>query len=868
MTAVASNAVLQRAAARGCVLLGGAVLAGWWLDIDSLKHVLPGLVSMKFNTALAFVLAGGGLWAVDPRSALGRASRAAAWALLALGAASAFESISGLDLGIDQFFVADPDAPTQPGRMALATATGFVLLAIGLLALPAARTRPEGTAERAASRLAVARVAALAVGGIGALALVGYGTDVDIFYSLPGFGSVAAHTAAGFVVAALGLSAALPRAAVPATPASEGARLIRLGSSAIALTALITGVVAFGLLAHNVRQTLAQGLTLAFESRAERIVSNLENRSERAAIVATRTALLGELRRLAEAPGDASAIQTVRGVLASFDVHGFARIEVRDAAGRVVAHTGAPEPAGVELAVRLAGARERQLVWHDQAFYLRMREPLADAQGPLGTVESEQFLPGLTWLMRHTPPPWASTDFRLCAVAASELRCFPSLRHAHPTRERRGGVEPDPLPTQPEGFHTLTHAGLRTLGVSGSVGNTGLVAAIEVNAAELYAPLTRNFLWTLLLIAALASASTWLLRRRMQPLVMRLVDAEAQAREHLAALEANAALLRSVFDDSPDAILVVDADGQILEASPRVKTLFGYARVQMLGQPVEMLLPERHRAAHPGHRADFARHPHARPMGSGLALAGRRADGSEFPLDVVLSPISGSDPPRSIAIVRDISERRAAEKRIADALAEKTVLLQEVHHRVKNNLQVISSLLNLQAGNSEDAAVRAALADSQGRVKSMALLHQQLYESSDFARIDLGAYLTQLVRLALSSASAANIRLEFDLAVMQLDLQRAVPCGLLVNELVSNVFKHAFPDRRAGTLFIELHAPGDDGRALLAVADDGVGLPAEVQPGNTRSLGLQLVPLLVSQLGAELTLIREHGTRYEIRFKP
>jgi PAS domain S-box-containing protein len=833
-----------RAAGLFCLALGGVVLGGWWLDIDALKRILPGLASMKFNTAAGFVLGGGALWAVgSARPKLLRAGRLASFALLALGGASAFEWLGGVALGIDQFFMPDLDtlARLHPGRMAFATALGFVLLGGSLLARLASPPRP--WQER------VARFCAWALAGVGALGIAGYASDVDIFYTVPGFGSVALHTAVGFVAAALGVLGSFPRQALPNTPADEG-------------------VVAFGLLAHNVRQTLAHGLQLAFESRAAQISTNLGLRTERAAILASSPTLLKQLRVLAADPANSAAIETVQDVLASFDTHGFEHIELRDPQGRVIAQTGAAPAGEVELAVALPGTPERQLAWHDNAFHLHVRQPLVDAQGALGTVVSEQYLPALTKLMRATPPPWASTDFRLCAVVASQLLCFPSLRRAQPTRAPLGEAAGDPLPALAPGFHVRNVGdGQRSLGYVGRVGDTGLIAVLEVDAADIYAPIARQFLWTLLLVATLASASIWLLRRRMDPLVARLVAAEAEARDHLAAFTTSSALLHSVFDDSPDAILVVDGDGKIIEASPRTTSLFGHARSQLLGQPVEILLPARYRAAHPGHRAGFALHPGARAMGSGLALFGQRADGSEFPLDVVLSPIHSGSGAQTIAIIRDISERRASEKQIADALAEKTVLLQEIHHRVKNNLQVIASLLNLQAGNSEDAATRAALNDSQGRVKSMALLHQLLYEKRDFAQVDLGEYLAQIARHVLASANAAHIVSTIDVAPVQLDLQRAVPCGLLVNELLSNVCKHAFPDGRAGSLRIELHQPDADGSVLLVVADDGVGLPADVEPGKTRSLGLQLVALLADQLDAQIKLVRGKGTRYEIRFR-
>lgn len=406
--------------------------------------------------------------------------------------------------------------------------------------------------------------------------------------------------------------------------------------------------------------------------------------------------------------------------------------------------------------------------------------------------------------------------------------------------------------------------GWRSLGVAMPVGDLGLMAVLQVDAAEVYQPIARQFFWALTLGALLVTLGTALLRRRLHPLAARLVRAEAQCAAHYQALQASTLLVRSVFADSPDAILVVDGAGCIVEASPRAEALFGYPRAALLTQPVENLLPEHYRAAHVGHRAAFNAQPRARTMGSGLVLYGRRADGGEFPVDVVLSPMRGSGEARILAIVRDLTERRQAEAQIA----EKTVLLQEIHHRVKNNLQVIASLLSLQADATEVPETRAALAESQNRVKSMALLHQLLYEHQDFARVDLGKYLRQLAQLALGSADTRRITVEFDLAPLKLDLQRAVPCGLLVNELLSNTCKYAFPDGRAGTLRLELRAPGEDGMALLAISDDGVGLPAGVEIGQTKSLGLQLVPLLAEQFGGQLRVERGAGTRFELRFLP
>jgi two-component sensor histidine kinase len=220
----------------------------------------------------------------------------------------------------------------------------------------------------------------------------------------------------------------------------------------------------------------------------------------------------------------------------------------------------------------------------------------------------------------------------------------------------------------------------------------------------------------------------------------------------------------------------------------------------------------------------------------------------------------------ALATIVDVTQRKADRALLESALAEKTALLQEVHHRVKNNLQVISSLLSLQA-RSVSGPARAVLDESQGRVKAMALIHQLLYERNDFSAVALAPYLRRLCALLRDSQGPGRVRLELEIEAeandLRLDLDRAVPCGLLVNELVSNALKHAFPGTLQGRVKIGLKQL-DAQRCLLSVADDGVGLPPDVRPGQTQTLGFQLVLLLVNQLGAELQLTQAGGTHFDI----
>jgi len=325
---------------------------------------------------------------------------------------------------------------------------------------------------------------------------------------------------------------------------------------------------------------------------------------------------------------------------------------------------------------------------------------------------------------------------------------------------------------------------------------------------------------------------------------------------------------RRVVEYTPSAMVMIDARGRIVLANAQAAQLLGYPDATLLGQMVEDIVPERYRAHHPAFRTSFVTSPHPRPMGGGRDLFARRRDGSEFPVEIGLNPIETDEGPMVLAAIVDITERQRTQARLEGALKEKTVLLNEVHHRVKNNLQVISSLLNLQARHLDDENVKAVLTESQNRVKAMALTHQLLYERKDFSSVELVEYLQRLTQLLAGSYRTPLQVITLDLQCagqsLLLDLERAIPCGLIVNELVSNAFKHAFPDNRNGCIGIALK--NENGIVVITVEDDGIGLPADFELSNVRSLGLQLVPLLMEQIHGQLTVQRDTRTRFQIRF--
>jgi PAS domain S-box-containing protein len=245
-------------------------------------------------------------------------------------------------------------------------------------------------------------------------------------------------------------------------------------------------------------------------------------------------------------------------------------------------------------------------------------------------------------------------------------------------------------------------------------------------------------------------------------------------------------------------------------------------------------------------------------------------DGKPVNTRLISAPIfdDGATFHGSMFSVTDISDRKAAEDKIKASLQEKEVYLREIHHRVKNNLQVVSSLLYLQSKNVTDPQMLEILLESLERVRSIALIHEQLYKSIDLTHVNFRDYLNSLTTNLFQTygIQGGGVKLKTDINEgVSLTVDKAIPCGLIVNELVSNALKHAFRDRSKGTISIELRQ-NDDGTASLVVGDDGVGLPSHVDFRHAPSLGLQLVNTLVNQLGATIQLTRKKGTVFTVTF--
>lgn len=220
----------------------------------------------------------------------------------------------------------------------------------------------------------------------------------------------------------------------------------------------------------------------------------------------------------------------------------------------------------------------------------------------------------------------------------------------------------------------------------------------------------------------------------------------------------------------------------------------------------------------------------------------------------------------SVGIIHDITQRKAEQELLREALKEKNLLLKEIHHRVKNNLQIISSLLNLQKGYIKDPEDAKLFLDSQMQVRSMALVHEHLYQSDRLSRIEIRSYLQTLCENLFEAYGAytRGVNLKFQVEEVTFDINTATPLGLLVNELVSNSLKYAFPGQQGGNISVHLETNQDT--CVLLVADDGVGMPENFRIDQSNTLGYQLIVALVEQLEGTLETLPQKGTAFRIYF--
>lgn len=330
-----------------------------------------------------------------------------------------------------------------------------------------------------------------------------------------------------------------------------------------------------------------------------------------------------------------------------------------------------------------------------------------------------------------------------------------------------------------------------------------------------------------------------------------LADAFNKMVTQLEASTVSRTYLDSIIQSVNEMLFVTDADGRIRTVNRAVHEGLGYDLGELIGKTLDDDLIKGSLAGLEVGENEFRDH-----------------DGETIPVYCSRSELRSETGEFAgmVLVALDLRRRKETEARLRASIAEKDVLLREIHHRVKNNLQIVSSLLSLQdSSDNQTGETERVLRDSRNRVRSMALIHEQLYKSEDLARIDFRAYVEELVVYLTRSFDLNRRRIEVlrDVDALPLSVDLAIPCGMIINELVANGVEHAYPEGD-GVIRVAFHLR--EGRYSLTVADDGVGVPAEIDPSTAPTLGLRLIWALGKQLGAEVRFDRGQGTVVSVGF--
>ncbi|MBN1534833.1 MAG: PAS domain S-box protein [Spirochaetes bacterium] len=324
---------------------------------------------------------------------------------------------------------------------------------------------------------------------------------------------------------------------------------------------------------------------------------------------------------------------------------------------------------------------------------------------------------------------------------------------------------------------------------------------------------------------------------------------------------------RSLFENSMDGVLLTEPNGSILSANPEACRIFGRTEEEIIRIGRNGVVDQNDTALH---EALTERDRTGRFTGELTLL---RSDGSRFPCEVSSAMFRDSDGNlKTSMVLRDITERKNNERTLIAALQEKNTLIKEIHHRVKNNMQVISSMINLQLQTENETMTAGEVIgismDLQNRIRSMAIVHDMLYRSQSFSRIDFSEYLQTLVNSLFHAfgTDSDQIAVRIEAADQTVSITTAIPLGMIINELLTNALKHAFPSGKKGEIGISMTLDNDNVHTLT-VRDNGIGLPGNFTLGKNDSFGMLLVSILVEELGGTIEYSNNGGAVFTIGFK-
>lgn len=331
-------------------------------------------------------------------------------------------------------------------------------------------------------------------------------------------------------------------------------------------------------------------------------------------------------------------------------------------------------------------------------------------------------------------------------------------------------------------------------------------------------------------------------------------------------LSASEEKFRSVANSAVDGIITTDKHGAIVLINPSLKRIFGYDLDEIKGQNVTMLMPDRYKKDFETKLQNFNSTGTHELDGKTFESIGLKKNGEEFPFEISVATWGYKNGPYTTSIIRDVTDRKLTEQQLQRSIKEKEMLLKEIHHRVKNNLMIISSLLSLQSRYIKDENSKTIFKESQNRARSMALIHERLYQSTDLKNIDFGDYI-QTLAMDLYDTYVMDknlIKMNIEADKLNLDIDTSIPLGLILNELVTNCLKHAFSAGDHGT--IDINFQKQDEKYCLEVKDNGKGLPKDINYKTADSLGLSLITSLSEQIDADLEYVGYPGTSFKISF--
>lgn len=325
-------------------------------------------------------------------------------------------------------------------------------------------------------------------------------------------------------------------------------------------------------------------------------------------------------------------------------------------------------------------------------------------------------------------------------------------------------------------------------------------------------------------------------------------------------------ILKRAIESISTGVTIADLDGTILYTNPAEARMHGYDIDELIGKNVKTFVPEEKK---------INKQLHDRKKISNWIewqreIINVRKDGSHFPVQLKSIPVKGSGerPFYIITLCEDITERKQIEESLRKSLEDKELLLKEINHRTKNSLAVILSLLNIQENDLSNGNAKSYLIDIQNRIKSMSMIYDRLSRTEGASRLNFSDFINSLANHLFHSykMDPVKVKLNIDVPEVYVDINLMMPCGLIINELVSNAFKYAFPDDKEGEVSIELHKR-ENGEITLVVKDNGIGIPSNLDDErNAKSLGLQIVSALTNQIHGRLELLQDDGTQFRITF--